>query len=172
MAQQTIIPIEDLCEELSKECGIPPVTLKYLSRKIFAKIQEALKQQTPVVIPEFGRFDFRYRKERINSNISGDIPTYTPANSTVHFSPDRKWAWWQMTHSAKLPDTLPPGTQLGIRFVNSHCIREQLGDDAPPMVLSEKGRAFYENVIKPSAINKARKRLLSSQLSEQDEQDD
>lgn len=156
-----MIQIDDICEQVAKESGVNPCTVKFCARKIFETIQDTMKEQEMVMIPGFGRFDFRQRKAHITTCVNDDRDTYTPANSAIHFTPDRKWAGWQRVHSCVIPAKLPEGTKLGIRLITSKHIRQQMGDQLPSMAEIQKNEnalSFYENVIKARAIRKASKK--------------
>lgn len=150
-----MLHLEDICESISSSTGVAPVTVRFVARKLFAEIRATMQRQEEVYIPDFGRFDFRQRKALISHNVNGGPSTYTPQNSSLHFTPDVKWASWQRVHSAVIPDELPPGTQLGARLTLSSHIRQQMGDAAPPLPERDaKSQSFYENLILKRAEKK------------------
>lgn len=152
--------ITEICNHISTTSGIHPLTVRAVCKHLFREMRQTLQQQEDITIPDFGRFTFKKRKERINDDVTNPHgeKTYSPATTILHFEPDRKWKLWQRIHSAQLPDQLPPGTHLPSHLLRSSYIRQQMGMEGTTADnLNERSQSFFHNLIVERAKRKAEK---------------
>ena len=88
MANQ-IANTKDLVNLVAHNTGIPKTEAKRIIQATLQGINELVADKDKLLLREFGIFELRYRKARINSKPIQGEPTTIPAREALHFTPSR-----------------------------------------------------------------------------------
>lgn len=80
---------QDLIAYVAQQAGITKSEAKRIIQHTLKGINELVADKDKLLLREFGIFEMRYRKARVNSKpIQGD-PTVIPAREMLHFTPSK-----------------------------------------------------------------------------------
>lgn len=88
MANQ-IANTKDLVNLVAHNTGITKTEAKRIIQATLQGINELVADKDKLLLREFGIFELRYRKARINSKPIQGEPTTIPAREALHFTPSR-----------------------------------------------------------------------------------
>lgn len=79
--------IQDLIKLVSKELDVNRADAKHAVEATLQGIVQLATDKQKLTLREFGRFEMRMRKARINSKPIQGEPTTIPAREILHFTP-------------------------------------------------------------------------------------
>jgi nucleoid DNA-binding protein len=88
MANQ-IANTQDLISMVARNCQIPKTEAKRIILATLQAINQLVEDKDKLLLREFGIFELRYRKPRINSRPIQGEPSTIPARETLHFTPSK-----------------------------------------------------------------------------------
>lgn len=80
---------QDLIALVAHNCEIPKTEAKRIIQATLQGINELVADKDKLLLREFGIFELRYRKPRINSKPIQGEPTTISAREVLHFTPSR-----------------------------------------------------------------------------------
>ncbi|QBJ04443.1 DNA binding protein [Pseudomonas phage Lana] len=81
--------IQDLIALVAQNTGSTKADAKVFIEATLQGINELVNDRNKLTLREFGRFEMRYRKPRINSRPIQGEPTTIPARELLHFTPSK-----------------------------------------------------------------------------------
>lgn len=85
----TTANIQDLIALVAQNTGSTKADAKIFIEATLQGINELVNEKNKLTLREFGRFEMRYRKPRINSRPIQGEPTTIPARELLHFTPSK-----------------------------------------------------------------------------------
>lgn len=80
---------QDLIAYVAREAGITKVEAKRVIQHTLQGINELVADKDKLLLREFGIFELRYRKARVNSKPIQGKPSVIQAREVLHFTPSR-----------------------------------------------------------------------------------
>lgn len=81
--------IQDLIAYVAEKGDITKAEAKRIIHLTLGGINQLVNDKDKLTLREFGRFELRYRKARINSKPIQGEPTTIPARELLHFTPSK-----------------------------------------------------------------------------------
>jgi DNA-binding protein HU-beta len=81
--------IQDLIDLVAANTGSTKADAKVFILATLQGINQLVADKDKLTLREFGRFEMRYRKARINSRPIQGEPTEIPARELLHFTPSK-----------------------------------------------------------------------------------
>lgn len=86
---QSTANIQDLIALVAENTGSTKADAKVYIEATLQGIVQLATDKNKLTLREFGRFEMRYRKPRINSRPIQGEPTTIPARELLHFTPSK-----------------------------------------------------------------------------------